>query len=175
MRKIKVCGRKWSNCPKPRRFLFFSPAPGRKIHVLLSVTVTLFPLFTLAGTSASPLPSSPLANQTRVRLGGPPGGLGYDIRMRPDDPDVMFVTDAFAGIHMSTDGGMTWSPANDGTDGRAGPSGDAIPVLSVTVDPTDNDIVWAGTQTLGVVYRSADGGRAWGKARRRHHRWPRGL
>ncbi|MCJ7623584.1 MAG: hypothetical protein MUO76_08765 [Anaerolineaceae bacterium] len=29
--------------------------------------------------------TSSLADQTWVRLGGPLGGLGYDIRMRPDN------------------------------------------------------------------------------------------
>jgi len=31
---------------------------------------------------------------TWVRTGGPLGGLGYDVRMRPDNPDMMYVTDA---------------------------------------------------------------------------------
>lgn len=37
-----------------------------------------------------------------LRTGGPLGGLGYDIRMRPDNPDVMYVTDAYAGVHGIT-------------------------------------------------------------------------
>jgi len=49
-----------------------------------------------------------------VKLGGPPGGVGYDIRMRPDSPDVMFVTDVAAGVHKSVDGGNTWFQANTG-------------------------------------------------------------
>ena len=43
-----------------------------------------------------------------MKLGGPPGGLGYDIRMRPDNPDEMYVTDARAGLFKSVDGGLTW-------------------------------------------------------------------
>ena len=39
--------------------------------------------------------TSLLSDQTWVRLGGPLGGLGYDIRMRPDNPDLMYVTDAW--------------------------------------------------------------------------------
>jgi len=61
-------------------------------------------------------PSSPLADQSWVRLGGPLGGLGYDIRMNPDNPDLMYVTDAFSGVHISQDGGLTWEPSNDGID-----------------------------------------------------------
>jgi hypothetical protein len=32
--------------------------------------------------------------------------------MRPDDPDIMYVTDAFAGVFRSTDGGQNWTPIN---------------------------------------------------------------
>ena len=53
---------------------------------------------------------SPLAEQTWVRLGGPIGGPGYDIRMQPDNPDIMYVTDAWAGVHKSTNGGLMWFP-----------------------------------------------------------------
>ena len=47
---------------------------------------------------------------TWARLGGPPAGLGYDIRMDPQNPDKMYVTDAFAGLHISTAGGRSWVP-----------------------------------------------------------------
>jgi photosystem II stability/assembly factor-like uncharacterized protein len=106
---------------------------------------------------------SPLADEAWVRLGGPIGGLGYDIRMRPDEPDTMYVTDAWAGAHKSIDGGRTWFTLNDGIDARTGPSGDAIPVFCLTIDPNDHDIVWIGLQDLGAVYRSDDGGQTWQK------------
>jgi photosystem II stability/assembly factor-like uncharacterized protein len=113
---------------------------------------------------ASPAQALPAADSlTWVRLGGPLGGLGYDIRMRPDNPDIMFVTDAWAGVHKSTDGGHTWFPANDGITSRQGESGDAIPVFCLTIDPNNNDVVWAGLQNLGELYRSTDGGTTWQK------------
>jgi photosystem II stability/assembly factor-like uncharacterized protein len=98
-----------------------------------------------------------------VRTGGPLGGLGYDVRMRPDNPDMMYVTDAWAGVHLSTDGGRTWSPANEGITTRTGSSGDAIPVFCLTIDPQNHDILWAGTQFTRGIFRSADGGRTWAK------------
>ena len=92
------------------------------------------------------------------RLGGPPGGLGYDIRMRPDNPDVMFVTDSHAGIHKSVDGGRSWQPVNEGIIPF---SGGLYTVFSATIDPHDYDTIWIGTQFTGHVYRSTDNGASW--------------
>jgi len=61
------------------------------------------------GPAPAPTPT-PDPRLSWVRTGGPLGGLGYDVRMRPDDPDVMYVTDALAGVFKSTDGGQTFSP-----------------------------------------------------------------
>ncbi|MEJ2013970.1 MAG: hypothetical protein P8X64_17310, partial [Anaerolineales bacterium] len=93
-----------------------------------------------------------------VSTGGPPGGLGYDIRMRPDDPQVMFVTDAHAGVNKSTDGGQTWFPSNEGI---ASSIGSDIPIFCLTIDPHNYDVIWAGTQLSGHVYRSSDNGDNW--------------
>jgi photosystem II stability/assembly factor-like uncharacterized protein len=108
-------------------------------------------------------PASSTSNLTWVRTGGPLGGLGYDIRMRPDNPDTMFVTDAWAGAFISNDGGQSWFPSSDGISTRVGPSGDAIPVFSLTVDQNNPDIVWAGTQFQRGIFKSTDGGRSWTK------------
>ena len=54
------------------------------------------------------------------RMGGPPGGLGYDIRYNFDDPDIWYVTDAHSGFHISTDRGLTWTQSNDGIERRFG-------------------------------------------------------
>jgi photosystem II stability/assembly factor-like uncharacterized protein len=96
--------------------------------------------------------------KTWVRLGGPPGGLGYDIRMRPDNPDEMYVTDAHAGIFKSDDGGQTWYDTNNNlyVISDAG-----TPVFCATIDPHDYNAVWIGTQITGHIYRTADGGQSW--------------
>ncbi len=77
--------------------------------------------------------SSPLADQIWVRLGGPLGGIGYNIKMGPTNPDVMYVTDAFSGIHKSIDGGKTWYPINNGIDIRAGESVASLPFWQTDV------------------------------------------
>jgi len=98
-----------------------------------------------------------------VRTGGPLGGLGYDIRMRPDNPDIMYVTEAWSGVHVSTDGGFTWRASNEGITTRTGPSGDAIPVFSLTIDPQDPGVIWCGTQNRRGIWRSTDAGKSWRK------------
>ncbi|MBI5954885.1 MAG: hypothetical protein HY865_24765 [Chloroflexi bacterium] len=136
-----------------------------KTKPILTIVVLFTALTVLAAlpARAQQAEGSPLADQTWARLGGPIGGLGYDIRMRPDNPDVMYVTDAWAGVHKSEDGGNTWFTLNDGIEARTGPSGDAIPVFCFTIDPNTYDTVWIGLQNLGAVYRSDDGGKTWEK------------
>ena len=101
------------------------------------------------------------SSQGWVRTGGPLGGLGYDVRMRPDNPDVMYVTDAWAGVFISLDGGQTWNPSNEGITTRAGASGDAIPVFCLTIDPHDHDTIWIGTQNVRGIFKSTDAGQTW--------------
>lgn len=114
------------------------------------------------GPAPPPTPT-PDPHFTWVRTGGPLGGLGYDIRMRPDNPDIMYVTDAWAGVHKSSDGGRTWVPLNAGIEARTGPSNDAIPVFCLTIDPNNTNIVWIGLQNITGIYRSTDGGQTWEK------------
>jgi len=96
-----------------------------------------------------------------VRTGGPLGGLGYDVRMRLDNPDVMYVTDAWAGVFVSPNAGQTWYPSSRGITTRAGESGDAIPVFCLTIDPHDNDTIWIGTQNVRGIFKSTDAGQTW--------------
>ncbi|MBI2957411.1 MAG: hypothetical protein HYY32_01080 [Chloroflexi bacterium] len=98
-----------------------------------------------------------------TRLGGPRGGIGYDVKIDPRDADTIYVSDSNAGVHKSTDGGMTWRPMNAGITARAGPAGDSIPIFSLTVDPRNPDTIWVGTQGMRGVYKSADGARTWAK------------
>lgn len=92
---------------------------------------------------------------------GPPGGLGYDIRMDPRDPDVLYATDAYAGAFKSVDGGQRWQAVNEGITARTGPAGDSIPVFSLTIDPNEPDRVWVGTQYGRGAFVSEDAGASW--------------
>jgi photosystem II stability/assembly factor-like uncharacterized protein len=118
--------------------------------------------------TATPRPATATAQPAAagldwVRTGGPLGGLGYDIRMRPDNPDIMFVTDAKTGVYKSTDGGKTWVPKNNGITTRVGPASDEIPVFCLTIDPSNYDTLWAGTQYARGFFKSTDNGESWTK------------
>ena len=105
--------------------------------------------------------SLPASTLSWVRLGGPPGGLGYDIRYNFDDHDTWYVTDANSGVHISTDDGKTWHQSNTGIDPDGGAAGDGVPIFSLTVDPHNPKIIWAGTDMNGRIYKSIDGGQTW--------------
>ena len=107
--------------------------------------------------------TAPLPAQASVwiRTGGPPGGLGYDVRIHPTDKRIMFVTDNPSGVNKTYDGAAEWVKRNEGITTRSGSSGDGIPIFCLTIDPNDPEIVWAGTQNALGVYKSTDGGETW--------------
>jgi photosystem II stability/assembly factor-like uncharacterized protein len=131
------------------------------------VVVTDLSSTAVAPTSGAETPqaggSLPTSQLKWTRTGGPLGGLGYDVRMRPDNPDVMFVTDARAGVFKSKDAGKTWYPVNSGITTRIGETGEIIPDFCLTIDPLNPDIVWTGTQSQTGAFKSTDGGETWKK------------
>ncbi|MCM2315566.1 MAG: hypothetical protein NDJ92_10490, partial [Thermoanaerobaculia bacterium] len=96
-----------------------------------------------------------------TKTGGPPGGIGYDVRMRMDQPSRMYTTDTSSGVNVSDDNGLTWRSSNSGIFTRAGTSGDAIPIFTLTVDPHDPNVVWVGTRFARGLYKSSDAGATW--------------
>jgi photosystem II stability/assembly factor-like uncharacterized protein len=147
--------------PLPAGGLFLRVAgPGAGEFDDLTLTMPLPAIVVSPGSSATAAATAPPLTHAGewIRLGGPPGGLGYDIRMRPDNPDIMFVTDAFAGIHRSSDGGLTWEPVNNGIPTF---SGGIYPIFCATIDPHNPEAVWVGTQATGHIYLSEDGGDTW--------------
>jgi photosystem II stability/assembly factor-like uncharacterized protein len=108
-------------------------------------------------------PPDPPPGYVWTKTGGPSGGLGYDVRIHPLDKRIMFVTDNPSGVNKSCDAGITWTQRNQGITTRTGPSGDGVPIFSLTIDPANPDIVWAGTQDAKGIYKSTNGGEKWTK------------
>jgi len=98
---------------------------------------------------------------TWVKTGGPIGGLGYDVRFGSSDQQVMYVTDNYSGVNKSNDGGANWFSTNRGITGRAGSSGDAIPIFTLNMDPNNYDNVWAGLKDTKGAYKSTTAGQFW--------------
>jgi len=98
-----------------------------------------------------------------IRTGGPPGGLGYDIRIHPLEPNTVFVTDNPSGMNKSYDGGVSWHQKNEGITARTGGSLESIPVFSATIDPGNPDILWCGTQNSKGLFKSEDCGETWSR------------
>ncbi len=95
------------------------------------------------------------------KLNGPFGGQGYTIRFRPDNSNSIIVTDSFAGIHVSSDRGLTWEESVQGIDSRSGKSGDTVPVFVTTIDPNNSQRIWCGVKNAMGVFLSTDGGMTW--------------
>lgn len=95
-----------------------------------------------------------------IKTGGPIGGLGYDVRYGTST-NVMYVTDNYSGVNKSQDGGKTWFASNRGITGRFGASGDAVPVFTLTVDPNNPNIIWAGLKDDKGLYKSVNAGQTW--------------
>jgi hypothetical protein len=99
-----------------------------------------------------------------VSTGGPVGGLGYDVRIHPNSKQTMFVTDNYAGVIKSVDGGKSWQRSNAGITVRGGPTSDAYAIFSLSIDPNEPNILWAGTNgengAFGI-FKSVDSGANW--------------
>lgn len=107
--------------------------------------------------------SQPPTNLTWTWTSGPLGGMGYDVRMSPDNPDVLYVTDAKAGVFKSTDGGISWQAINNGITARTGETNEIIPIFSLTISPTDPNLIWVGTKGVRGAFKSTDAGKTWKK------------
>ena len=117
-----------------------------------SLLFTLSILFTVIGMN-------PAAGTNVWTSIGPDGGRVQAIAVDPQNPDTVYAV-AGGAIFKTTDGAANWrrvySPAT--SDGAAN-----YPATLVAIDPTDSDIVYAGTITAGV-FKSTDGGASWSMA-----------
>lgn len=96
--------------------------------------------------------------------GGPNniGGRITDIAVHPNDLSTIYIGAASGGIFKTTDGGISW--INIFTDATA------ISIGDLAIDPTDQNIIYAGTGEANAssysffgngIYKSTDAGTSW--------------
>ncbi|MFT6753524.1 MAG: photosystem II stability/assembly factor-like uncharacterized protein [Candidatus Azotimanducaceae bacterium] len=99
-------------------------------------------------------------------VGGPVGGIGYDVRIHPANKQIMYVTDNSAGVGISQDGGKNWAVSNAGITIKSGATGDAVNIFSLTIDSNTPTTLWAGTRGSNGeygIFKSTDSGVNWVK------------
>ncbi len=98
----------------------------------------------------------------RWRYIGPVGNRVTAVAGVAGDPLTYYAGAASGGIFKTSDGGGTWEPVFDGQP--------VASMGSIAVDPSDPNVVWAGTGeawirgniSLGAgIYKSTDAGRSW--------------
>ncbi len=90
-----------------------------------------------------------------VSLNGPSGADIRDFAVSAGNPNEIYAVDFFGGLFKSTDGGSNWFPARDGLGMPGGNPG----FLTVTIDPTDDAILYTGNSD--GLYKSTDSGGNW--------------
>ena len=116
-----------------------------------------------ASPSPTPTPGPAFGNMSWRAIG--PAGTGGRVAAvagSATDPKLYYVGAAGGGVWKSANGGQTWDPVFE-KQGTAA-------IGAVTIDPTDNNVVWAGTGEANPrndvsygdgVYKSTDGGDTW--------------
>jgi photosystem II stability/assembly factor-like uncharacterized protein len=93
-------------------------------------------------------------------------GFYRQLYITSGDSNVLFMVIRPGGLIRSNDGGYTWLPVGEGLPG----DDHEVYVLSLAIDPTDADVVYAGTGAwVGGghgVYKSTDGGETFAPANR---------
>lgn len=86
--------------------------------------------------------------------------VGFDVSAAYADSPDLVVSTYVAGLHLSNDGGATWSPAA-GLDAAAGAGSGVVRLFNVVMSPAFASDRTLFTSTDSAVLRSDDGGGAW--------------
>jgi len=98
----------------------------------------------------------------KYRYIGPVGNRATAVVGIAGNPWIYYVGAASGGIFKTTDGGIHWEPIFDGQDVSS--------IGSLALDPSDPNVLWAGTGESFVrshisvgngIYKSADAGKTW--------------
>ncbi|HEY8298793.1 MAG TPA: hypothetical protein VIG32_12320 [Candidatus Baltobacteraceae bacterium] len=126
--------------------------------------VLAFVPFVLAATlGASAASETPYAHLSWRSIGpAVAGGRVAAVAGTASDPKLYYIGSAGGGVWKTVNGGATWSPVFE--------KQDVSSIGAVTIDPSNENVVWVGTGesnprndvTYGDgVYKSTDGGKTW--------------
>ena len=116
--------------------------------------------------SPTPTPGPPFSNMSWREIG--PAGTGGRVAAvagSATDAKLYYVGSAGGGVWKSSNGGQTWDPVFE--------KESVASIGAVTIDPTNNDVVWVGTGESNPrndvsygdgLYKSTDGGEHWTNA-----------
>src|SRR5579884_3684515 len=115
------------------------------------------------GSGAGSARAQSLGNLTFRSIGpSVSGGRMGDVAGTDQDPLLYYAGAAGGGVWKSSDGGLHWEPVFDDQD--------VAPIGAVAIDPSNENVVWAGTGEAAPrndvsygdgVYKTADGGKHW--------------
>jgi photosystem II stability/assembly factor-like uncharacterized protein len=119
-------------------------------------------LYALVGVRGDVYASTDSAQSwTHLGNSGIFGGFEHWMGVDPLDNNVIFALAKSGDLTRSSDGGHTWLPFGEGLPGDE----NNIHVLSLAIDPTNADVIYAGTGGFvgggRGVYKSTDGGQTW--------------
>jgi len=131
--------------------------------IALAISSTQPPLlYALVGVRGDVYASADGAQSwTHLGNSGLFGGFEHWMHVDPVDSNVIFALARSNELTRSSDGGSTWLPFGEGL-----PRDEhSVHILSLAIDPTDSNIIYAGTGGhVGGghgVYKSTDGGQTW--------------
>jgi photosystem II stability/assembly factor-like uncharacterized protein len=111
-------------------------------------TKTTLPTETLVAPTATSMPLT----WKRLSIGQEfPRDKVTTIAIDPNDPDVVYIGTANAGIYKSIDGGLSWQPRQNGLE--------QANITSLLIDPQKPQTLYAGTK--GLIFKTMDGGNVW--------------
>ena len=132
--------------------------PPTTTTTLPPTTTTTLPPPTTTTTMPRPDPALPLPNMDADWRAGNAYGGGYInyVRYHPGDPDRALLVTDIGGMHLSTDGGTTWTPRSRTVSDQ---------VAGVLWHPTRANLAYAlagsGSPGSGGLMLSSDGGVSW--------------